>query len=230
MFTKCGSRFPKFCRSAIFLVTLLLAALFPAGPAPAALPTLPDLPGQTEGAGLPSLPALPDLPAQQNLPTLPDLPGAVSPDSGAKAAPGVREWTIIAYVDGDNNLERYLLADVKEMEQGCPDAGVDVILLIDRSKGFTKAFGDWTGARVYRLGKSKADDALSSELLHDAGELNMGDPKVLEDFIRETIRKYPSRKVALFLSDHGSGWINMANDDDAPGAAGNTDEITLAEF
>ena len=230
MFTKCGSRFPKFCRSAIFLVTLLLAALFPAGPAPAALPTLPDLPGQTEGAGLPSLPALPDLPAQQNLPKLPDLDGAVSPDAGAKAAPGVREWTIIAYVDGDNNLERYLLADVKEMEQGCPDAGVDVILLIDRSKGFTKAFGDWTGARVYRLGKSKADDALSSELLHDSGELNMGDPKVLEDFIREAIRKYPSRKVALFMSDHGSGWINMANDDDAPGAAGKTDEITLAEF
>ena len=116
------------------------------------------------------------------------------------------------------------------MEQGCPDAGVDVILLIDRSKGFTKAFGDWTGARVYRRGQAKADDALSSELLHDSGELNMGDPKVLEDFIREAIRKYPSRKVALFMSDHGSGWINMANDDDAPGAAEKTDEITLAEF
>jgi hypothetical protein len=215
MLTQRDVRFTKPCLQAVVLV----AALLFAAPAPAALPSLP---GPTEGAGLQKLPALPDLP------TLPDPGDAAEPTPGAAA--GGREWTIIAYVDGDNNLERYLLADVKEMERACPESGLDVILLIDRSKGYTKAFGDWTGTRAYRLRKSSADDALGSELLNDYGELNMGDPKLLGDFIRETLRNYPSRKVALFMSDHGAGWINMANDDDAPGAAKKTDEITLQEF
>lgn len=141
-----------------------------------------------------------------------------------------REWTIIAYFNGDNNLESFALSDMKELEAGYPGPGVEVIVLLDRSKEFSTAMGDWTGARAYRVKQSVRGDEIDSQLLADCGELNLGDPAVLEGFIRESLRAFPAKKTALFMWDHGSGWINMANDDDAPGAAGGTDEITLAEF
>ncbi|NCB17951.1 MAG: hypothetical protein EOM65_17485, partial [Synergistales bacterium] len=141
-----------------------------------------------------------------------------------------REWTIIAYFNGDNNLESFALSDLKELETGHPGSGVEVIVLLDRSKEFSTAMGDWTGARAFRVKKSVRGDEIDSQLLADCGELNLGDPAVLEGFIRESLRAFPAKKTALFMWDHGSGWINMANDDDAPGTAGGTDEITLAEF
>ncbi|GAB1428310.1 hypothetical protein MASR2M17_17400 [Aminivibrio sp.] len=141
-----------------------------------------------------------------------------------------REWTIIAYLDGDNNLEESALNDLKEMEEGWPGGRAEVVVLVDRSKEYTTRMDDWTGTRAYRLNKSLRKDAIDSELLQDYGEMNLGDPAVLERYIHEALRKFPSPKAALFMWDHGAGWINMVNDDDAPGTERNSDEITLAEF
>ncbi|NLK20174.1 MAG: hypothetical protein GX310_10300, partial [Synergistaceae bacterium] len=166
----------------------------------------------------------------------------IVPPSSAGAAPippgsfgepvpaGEREWTIIAYFDGDNNLEIAALHDLKELEAGFAGSKVEVVVLLDRSKEFTDAMGDWSGTRAFRLKKFAREDDIDSLMLADFGELNMGDPAVLESFIREAVRVFPSPKTALFMWDHGAGWINMANDDDAPGAEGGTDEVTLAEF
>lgn len=142
-----------------------------------------------------------------------------------------REWTILIYYDGDNNLEQYMLDDLKEIEKGMGKSGkVEVIGLVDRAKDYTDIMGDWTGTRLYRIKKSVSDDTLSSELLADMGELNMGDPKTLEDFIRTALKKYPSKKVALIMWNHGGGWASMANDNDAPGAPNGIDALDINEF
>ena len=71
-----------------------------------------------------------------------------------------REWTIMAFVNGDNNLEAAALDDLREMEAGLPaGAKMDVIVLIDRADGYSKALGDWKGARVYRVRSSAAPKA-----------------------------------------------------------------------
>ena len=45
-----------------------------------------------------------------------------------------REWTIMAFINGDNNLEQAALEDLKEMEAGMPaNAKMDVVVLIDRA-------------------------------------------------------------------------------------------------
>ncbi|MDD3391636.1 MAG: clostripain-related cysteine peptidase, partial [Synergistaceae bacterium] len=164
--------------------------------------------------------------------TLPEQqPAARDPwDWGDPVPDGRREWTIIAFLDGDNNLEQFVLQDMKEMETGFPGPGTDVIVLLDRSKEYSTAMGNWTGTRAYRLKKYMGEGNIDSELIHDFGELNLGDEAVLEAFLRAALRKFPAPKNALFMWDHGSGWINMANDDDAPGSERKTDEITLEEF
>ncbi len=166
----------------------------------------------------------------QSLPELQQPPGGDMWNWGDPVPDGGREWTIIAYIDGDNNLENFALSDLKEMESGYPGPMVEVIVLLDRAREYSTAMGNWTGTRAYRLKKSAGEETINSELLFDFGELNLGDGAVLEAFLRETLRKYPAKKTALFMWDHGSGWINMANDDDAPGTQRTTDEITLDEF
>ncbi|MBP6332786.1 MAG: hypothetical protein KA342_04985 [Aminivibrio sp.] len=165
-------------------------------------------------------------PAPQPAPRAPVAPGTF----GEPVPSEERDWTVIAYFDGDNNLEGFSLRDLKELEEGYPGPKVEVIVLLDRSKEFSTAMGDWTGTRAFRLKKSAREDEIDSQLLADFGELNLGDPAVLESFIRESLRVFPAKKTALFMWDHGSGWINMANDDDAPGSDRATDEITLTEF
>ena len=145
--------------------------------------------------------------------------------------PSDREWTILVYLDGDNDIERDSITDMKELEKGlAPDAKVDVIVLFDRAKGYDDSFGDWTETRVYHVKPSVRDNDFDSEMIANCGELNMGDPATLEAFIRAGTAKYPAPRTALVMWNHGSGWIAMANDEDAPGTTDGTDEITLAEF
>lgn len=64
--------------------------------------------------------------------------------------PGSSTWTIMVYLDGDNNLEEAALTDMNEMEMvNLNGEGVKVIVLIDRCNDYTTADGDWKGASNY---------------------------------------------------------------------------------
>ena len=45
------------------------------------------------------------------------------------------------------------------------------------------------------------------------GELNLGDPSVLAEFIKLGLDEFPADKTALFLWDHGAGWPGMGPDE-----------------
>jgi len=140
-----------------------------------------------------------------------------------------RQWTVLMYMCADNNLEWALLQDVNTLEEAIPAKGVEIIVLVDRCKGFTDMDGDWTGARVYRIRPDKTKDTIKSELLADCGELNMGDPNVLKAFLTAGMKTFPAKRLAVFLNDHGAGWRDNCNDYDAPGMKDGDDELTLPE-
>lgn len=146
-------------------------------------------------------------------------------DLGTPQAPV--EWTIVVYLDGDNNLEGPGLIDLNEMEAGLPGSGVEVIVLADRAKGFDSSDGDWTGARVYRIRPDGDMNAIRSPVLADLGEINMGDGAVLAAFLSGALKAFPARHHALVMWDHGGGWAAMANDDD--NGAGGSDYLELTE-
>lgn len=140
-----------------------------------------------------------------------------------------REWTILVYMVGDNNLEAMALKDINEMEKGI-DGPVEIIVLIDRAKGFDRSEGDWSDARIYRIRKDNDEKRIHSELLAKLGELNMGTPDVLRDFLRSALATFPAKHHALILWDHGGGWQSHANDSDAPGQPQGEDYLTLPEL
>lgn len=187
--------------------TYTLAREAPAAPAPPPAPPNP-LAGTPNPIGQP--------PAQPT--TKPSL--AALADMGPVRQNPKRDWLILIYMAADNNLEPFAISDMNEIEEGLPAEGtVEVVVLVDRHKEFDTSDGDWTDTRVYRMVRDDTP-AIRSEVIARPGELNTGDPAVLEAFIAASIKTFPARRHALVMWNHGGGWASMASDEDAPGAEG----------
>jgi len=158
-------------------------------------------------------------------------PGSVASlaDLGPVITDPDREWTILVYLDGDNNLEPFALSDLNELEAGLPKSGIEVIVLCDRAEGYSDADGDWTDARLHRIRSDDDGTRVTSPVIAQPGEVNMGDPATLEAFVSGSLRAFPAPRTALIMWDHGGGWSVLASDDAAPGAEGGHDALTIQE-
>ena len=142
--------------------------------------------------------------------------------SAAKA-----DWTILVYLDGDNNLEDDAIGDFGEMASvGSTDA-VNIVVQFDRVASNedwdATSYGDWSDVKRFRIAARKKPTA--SNQVADLGELNMGSPKTLADFATWGIKTYPAQHYALIFWDHGASWPGVASDDSSDG-----DMLTLPEL
>ena len=139
-----------------------------------------------------------------------------------------RIWTIAVYMGADNDLDPFALKDLKEMERGLPEEGVECIVLVDRAKG-PATEGDDRTDRVVRI-KRNTEKGLKSETLARLGEVNMADPAVLQGFLASVIKTFPAQHYALIMWNHGGGWAYHITDSDAPGAAKGHDKLSLPKL
>ncbi len=114
------------------------------------------------------------------------------------------KWTLMIYMDGDNNLESDLLDDFLEMAQIGSSDDVNILVQMDRISGESSAYDDWTTTKRFRV--TQAMKPTAANALEDLGEKNMGAPDVLKEFIQWSVINYPADKYALILSNHGGGW------------------------
>ena len=114
-------------------------------------------------------------------------------------------WTIMVYVDADNNLEPAGVSDINEMEMVGSTPLVNVL-----------AFVDWwlykDGGEVYYITHDEDPDVITSPIVREVPEPNMGDPGTLADFIQWTVKNYPAYHYMLILWDHGSAWEGICWD------------------
>ena len=122
-----------------------------------------------------------------------------------------KDWTFMVYMDADNSLEYAGLEDINEMEMEGSDSNINVIIQIDRIPGYDSSNGDWTGAKRYYAIKDSDSSIISSPVVQDLGEVNMGSAITLQNFIQWSKSNYPAENYALILWDHGSG-IMFGND------------------
>lgn len=148
--------------------------------------------------------------------------------SSAHARP-IADWTLMVYIAADNNLEDAALVDLDEIEAGMPKEGVEIIVLIDRAKEYSKGLGDWTDARVLRMRPDQQSGVLASEELLRLGEINTGDPLHVQRLIEYSTSNFPAKRYGLVMWDHGGGWQGMADDEDA-GPNDAHDSLTLPEL
>lgn len=110
--------------------------------------------------------------------------------------PTEKQWTVLVYLAGDNNLDAAAMTDLEEMKRVGSTPEVDLVAQLDRS-------GGGHASKRYHL---KKGSALEADARENLGETNMGDPAVLESFLRWGIENYPAKKFLVVLWNHGAGW------------------------
>ena len=107
-----------------------------------------------------------------------------------------KQWTVMVYLAGDNNLDAAALEDLDEMKTVGSTEEVDLVAQVDR----------WGGGHATKRYHLQKGSVLDADSVQDVGETNMGDPAVLEDFLRWGMKNYPAQKYLVILWNHGAGW------------------------
>ena len=118
----------------------------------------------------------------------------------------VARWNFLVFMNGDNNLESYVVHDLNELEEVGSGDGVNVLVQADRIEGFDSRDGDWTGTRRYLVTQDSDPDRVGSTLLEDLGERDLGDPAELAEFLDWASTEFPAERTVLILWDHGDSW------------------------
>ncbi len=107
-----------------------------------------------------------------------------------------KQWTIMVYLAGDNNLDSAGVTDLKEMKQIGSTEQVNVIAQFDR----------WGGTQATKRYYLRKGGVLAKDEVASLGETNMGDPNVLKDFLLWGVKNYPAQRYLAVLWNHGAGW------------------------
>lgn len=134
-----------------------------------------------------------------------------------------KEWTIMVYMAGDNNLSEDMITGLKGMKNIGSEANINLIALYDgsypsapiKSYDFSKAFKTRSvnASRKLRLEEFNIDleEAKATAVGGSNGIRPINgrtdDLFLLKDFIPLVIKKYPATKYALILSGHSDGVI-----------------------
>jgi hypothetical protein len=110
--------------------------------------------------------------------------------------PVKKQWSILVYLAGDNDLDGAGVTDLREMKQVGSNADIHIVCQFDRE-------GPELQTNRYYITKG---GSVEKDVVQQLGETNTGDPKVLADFIRWGAKNYPARHYLLVLWNHGSGW------------------------
>lgn len=111
-----------------------------------------------------------------------------------------KDWTILIYIAGDNNLYKFALRNLEQLKQVGSNELLNIVVHFDyhRSNGPKKT------RRFY----------IERNNILEIGTypwMDSGSDKTLIDASRWAIKNYPSNNFALVLWNHGSGDLNLVN-------------------
>jgi Clostripain family len=120
------------------------------------------------------------------------------------------EWTILIFMNGDNNLEGDALINFRQIAKVGSTDKVNVVVQFDRIAKYAHTTPDWSQTLRFRIAKGM--EPIPSNAVQDIGEANMGDPAVLAAFVTWGRQAYPAKHYMLIIWDHGQGWrLFLAN-------------------
>lgn len=131
--------------------------------------------------------------------------------------PDTSNWVIMAYMNGNNELEPETVAAMREMEETVKQTSKTLLFLqIGRLAEKTvhilrpeltnsPSCEPWNGVRRYAISQS------GKVLLGELGESNMADPQCLYDFLSFCM-EHEAHHYMLILSGHSCEYIGLLND------------------
>ena len=109
-----------------------------------------------------------------------------------------KDWTLLVFINGNNNLDSFGYEDMNEMEQVGSTDRINVVT----------QWASMSQSTVKRFLVQKDNDFsnVTSPVVQDIGSVDMGSTKTLIDFIRWGVENYPAKKYFIDVWNHGSGW------------------------
>ncbi|MBI4056633.1 MAG: hypothetical protein HY399_03700 [Elusimicrobia bacterium] len=130
----------------------------------------------------------------------PDPVGGPAPSPSVDPA----KWTVMVFVNGKNNLEKFGLLNINQMEAVGSSDQLKVAVEFGRlGRG---GDGNWRGQRRYVIQKDKDTTKITSPVLQEIPKADMGDWNHLVEFTQWAKQAAPSEKTMLIVWNHGSGW------------------------
>ncbi len=109
------------------------------------------------------------------------------------------KWTWLIYMAGDNDLEGAGRADLAELKRVGSTPQVNVIVQFDTRANSTTRY--------------RVEKGVARRLYATAGK-NMGDGRVLTEFMDWGLEHFPAKHVLLDVWNHGGGWEDLPPDFD----------------
>lgn len=136
-------------------------------------------------------------------------PAADIPAPSPEGPSSLKEWTIMAFINGNNNLEHRAIEKLGDMEAAGSTERVNIVAELGKMNGHTSDGQKWSGSRRYYLVDDGREYHLSSPAVQEFGKADMGDWRHLADFVNWAKTNYPAKKYMLIMFGHGSGWVSI---------------------
>jgi len=138
-----------------------------------------------------------------------------APVSGKPSVAAGDTWTVMVYIDADNNLESFGVLNWHWLESVGSSDKVNFVVLLDTYSG---------PANLMYINKG------SSTILEEWGEVNMADPMVMSHFMKEGKKLCPASNYAFISWDHGGGWRGLNWDDTSEEQTGESQYMDMCEL
>ncbi len=117
-------------------------------------------------------------------------------------------WTVLVYLDADNDLESAGIRNFNQMEVVGSTKDVHVIVQMDRKNGADLDNESWTDTRRYLITRDTDARVMNSVRLDTPplGERDMASQTTLRDFVSWGKSNFPADHYLLVIWDHGTGW------------------------
>lgn len=133
----------------------------------------------------------------------------------------VPRWTVLVYINAANNLQPDSLTNIAQMASVGSDANVNVVVQWKQANCADCGIPSYNATRRYFIRQHSAADTaqiragntavLDADRLPNAANtvnntVDMGDWRVLRDFVSWGTQNYPADHLMVIVWNHGSGW------------------------
>lgn len=122
-------------------------------------------------------------------------------DTKASAAE-VKEWALLVFLNGHNNLDEFGSLNINQMETVGSNEDMHVVVQWASLKNATTK-------RLY-IEKDSSKSKINSPVVQELPRVDMGDYRSLVEFVSWAAKEYPARHYFVDVWNHGDGWMRRS--------------------
>jgi hypothetical protein len=113
-----------------------------------------------------------------------------------------KDWTMLVFLDGHNNLDQFGALNITQMEKVGSSDNLNIVVQWASQEAST--------TKRLLVQKSTAAGQVTSPVVQELPKVDMGSKQELLNFIEWGVQNYPAQHYFVVVWDHGSGWHIMS--------------------